>query len=358
MNKKIISLKAKKNARTAKYFFPLIKEPQNCFSKCGLLDLRKKYLNAGFINEYQASNAFYGHSSVIRQYSSCKKTCPVSIEHGIYFGGENFSEIHRYDLPTVITFSYDRAKEIYKKTNKPAFSIGPYILYARSFLDRKDFISIKKQLGKVALVFPAHTVEKTSIEYESDKFISFIKEGTKSLGVNTVLVSSYFLDIANNLALYESSGMKVVCSGSRFEKSFLNRQRSLIELADYVFTNSVGTHIGYSVALNKPCSFFQQDSIRKFENENVKHVAAPNFETSRALEEKGRIVEAFRGLNTTISGQQYSLVDQFWGITQFRDPGFIRNVFKTSRLCLYGNKKIRNKANEDLLNMMEETFKR
>ena len=69
----------------------------------------------------------------------------------------------------------------------------------------------------------------------------------------------YYQDILNgDAAIFEDAGFVVVTCGYREDCHFLERQRTLIKLADFTMSNSIGTHVGYCVYMGKPHYSFKQ----------------------------------------------------------------------------------------------------
>ncbi len=302
---------------------------------------KKKYADTIVLNEYQNTDAYYGISTILRKYSGYRKIIAATIEHGVYFGTVT-SEVEEYNLPCVITFSDERKKELRKITDRPIYVIGPYILYADSILKGDEFNKIKSKLGTTLLVVPSHGLEKIHKEYSQDLLIEYIISVSKEYEIDTILVSLYFADIERYAKYYERMGWQIVCSGYRTDTDFLNRQRTIMEISDYVITNNVGTHIGYAVALNKPVSFFRQDIVTKaLDGETVKHLD-PFEGTPLSERNKNEIIDAFNGFHTRITDIQYNVIDKYWGLSKHQTPEEIKYVFemmdkiwKTSRKLNY-----------------------
>ena len=64
----------------------------------------------------------------------------------------------------------------------------------------------------------------------------------------------YYLDELKNgfASAYEKAGFKVTTAGHQLDINFLNRLKTIISLADYTCSNSVGTHTGYCTYLGIP----------------------------------------------------------------------------------------------------------
>lgn len=311
---------------------------------------KKKYADTIVLNEYQNTDSYYGISAILRRYSGYKKIIAATIEHGVYFGTVT-SEVEEYNLPCVITFSDERKRELRKITDRPIFVIGPYILYANSKLKNEELKKIKSELGTTLLVIPSHGLEKIHKEYSRDLLIEYIMSVSKEHKIDTILVSLYFADIERYAKYYERMGWQIVCSGYRTDTDFLDRQRTIMEISDYVITNNVGTHIGYAVALNRPVSFFKQDIVTKaLDGETVKHLD-PFEGTPLSEKNKKEIINAFSGFHTKITDIQYDVIDKYWGLNKRRTSEEMKYVFKIMDKIWKTSKKLNYR--EDYLKVLE-----
>ena len=296
----------------------------------GLLTYRKDgYVNRTPVNEYQISNSYYGMSSQLKKFGGYSGVVAASIEHGLYFGGANTWEVSRYDLPCVITFGEERRTALRKVTDRPVFTIGPYICYASPWTERDEFRKLKKALGRTLLVFPCHTIESTSVRYEVSEFTNFINEVKEMDGFDSVLVSLYFTDIAKYAHQYEEAGYIVVCSGHRGDPLFMDRQRLYFDLAEATISNSVGTHVGYSIALNKPHCIFEQkiDS----QAEQIKSSLHVDQNRKKADEERADIARCFSHLPRLITEEQKKIVNRYWGLPEIKQREEMRLILEIAR---------------------------
>lgn len=255
-------------------------------------------------------NKFYGINRAVKNKLK-KKILPLNtvIEHGVYFGDNvSSSELEYYKSPIVYTMGWHREK-LLRSHGYKAFAIGPYILNVPSFLTDKQRMNIKGKMGKVLLVFPSHSIEGMCSEYDVSLFDRKIKE--MSVKYDTVLICMYWKDIIEKRHLvYEKSGYNIVTAGHRSDPAFLSRLRDLILLSDMTISNNMGTHIGYSICLNRPHFLFSQKV--HYQGENVErelkdtNLNAYNF----ALKE---FQLAFGKCDTCITQEQLRLVHKYWG---------------------------------------------
>lgn len=305
-----------------------------------LIGYKKQYSPCTGINEYAMGMAFYGLSAAVKRYAGYKGIISGIVEHGLYLGA-NLHEIDTINLPCVFTFSEYRRQLLRTATDRPVFQIGPYIQYVKAI---EDTAPMKKSLGKTMLVFPVHTFESTSVEYRVDDFVDFILKIKEQMDIQTVLVSVYFCDIQKMAPIYESLGFSVVCSGHRTDKEFLPRQKAYLELADVIVTNSVGTHLGYAVSMNKPVCLFCQKLDYEYANKQAEEMESGDAHYYTAEQE---IIEAFQGIHYEISPEQILVVEKYWGLSKVRSPEDLKLMLEAAEFVLQKTS-VSNKSYKDM----------
>lgn len=264
-------------------------------------------------------NNLYGISTVIKNYLNYnpKKNLNIHFEHGIYFGSYiSKTTIYSY-AKKIITISDNRVSILKNKTNKTCHSIGPYILYAKSHIDNKKLQEYKNKLGKVLLVFPSHSIDNLSANYNYDFFIKKI-ESIKSC-YDSVLVCLYYVDVKNKylVNLYKSYGYKIVCAGHKYDYNFLSRLKSIILLSDFTISNNIGTHTSYCIAMGKEHRIYNQIVIYEGSNFNEKNLRN-NEELNTYFIEKSEIEKVLTlPSNIQECKNNISLLENYFGITSF-----------------------------------------
>ena len=282
--------------------------------------------------EIVIDNNLYGIAHALKKYANLdvKKSLNGYIEHGIFFGNLVREDEKIYPLKNVITYGAMRVKHLKASgINKDILPIGPFIHYAVPLLEGEEFYKLKKELGRVLLVFPSHSIIGVDSDYDQGAFINKIEKIRSDY--DSVLVSLYWTDALKPeiVRLYESFGYKIVSSGHRFDLNFLSRQRSIIELADFTISNSVGTHVGYCIYLNKPHYIYRQEIKYNAHNEKLKkHFDAvrtkENWDTLN--EELEELHEIFCNEKVEITEIQRKVVDKYWGISYLRSPEELRSL--------------------------------
>lgn len=251
------------------------------------------------------------------------------IEHGLFFGDYVAPREYKVKVPSIITFGEQRKEHLLSKhINKKIILIGPYIHYAHPLLSATEYEEIKKRLGRILLVFPSHSLpsEKWNAQYDINSFASEIKKVSKDY--DTVLISLHYGDIAL-ASQYEKYGYICVTSGHTNDPNFMNRQRSLIELADMTMSNSVGTHVGYCIYLNKPHYIYKQKIEQaSYSNKNIDSMKWRDINIYN--NEVNEVLEAFNSYHTIITNKQRQIINKYWGTEHIKTPEELRNLIQIS----------------------------
>lgn len=151
---------------------------------------------------------------------------------------------------------------------KPVFSIGPYIHYVKPIYSAEEERQLKKELGKTLVVFAGHLLETDTKEYSDVEFVDFVMQYAKDNGYDTVLVSVYFCDVNEKIYKdFESRGARLISAGFREDTNFIRRLRTIMNVADKVVTNCIGTPVGFCKYLGIPYQMFVKDMPQMPENE-------------------------------------------------------------------------------------------
>ncbi len=241
----------------------------------------------------------------------------VLTEHGLILG--NLVQPHCLSsfTQTIITFSEYRKRIIEKRTRKAVVVVGPYIQYASSMLTAKEIIECKSKLGKVLLVFPSHSIDSTTKVFNQHIFLNEIQMRKIDGSFDTVLVCLYWKDILIGRATpYRERGFQVVTAGHSYDPNFLNRLKTIIDLADMTMSNAVGTHIGYCIFEGKPHYVFRQI---------IEYKSTVDLKRNRDLNQRtpddvasynlaaNEILDAFDSFSESISDSQRAIIVKYWG---------------------------------------------
>lgn len=284
-------------------------------------------------------NNLYGHEYVLSHYSQLNKEFDAYIEHGLFFGNHIQNDQKHYFTKNIITFSNIRAKCINRLIpTKSATPIGPYIHYAREISIEQLFLSEKLKKGKTLLYVPDHSTSSVSITYQISKDVKLIEELKSKYDIQNVVICCYYKDLYNsNLENYIDRDCIIFTAGSKWEKTFLSRLKTIINLSDYVVSGAVGTIIGYSVYLNKPTTIIDTGSIMtiKGSKKTSKLVNDAENDTLRKkqIREIQSLFEQKNKLNQTINKNQWNICDKYWGFSQVKDTKALHRILNSFNNC-------------------------
>lgn len=300
-----------------------------------------------FCDEIFKSNSFYGISNSLKEYSNYNKKIEACIEHGLYFGNHiNEHETINSGLPAVITFGTVRKNTIRKKgCKKMVFEIGPYIYYSSQLLTNEEIMLEKEKNGKTLLVFPSHSIDDSTTSFNSEEFINKIEKIRIENGFKTVIICLYYRDIElGREKMYLNMGYKVATAGRKEDKNFLARQKTLILLSDCTLSNSVGTHVGYSIILGKPHTIIKQKIEYNANNEKgEKDIVNTKFKSS--IIQKNDIYSVFSKYNEKITQKQIDICNLYWGLDKIKKPQELNQIFSFCRTVAKKSKHKESKFN-------------
>lgn len=276
---------------------------------------------------------YYGYAQAIKNFLGKAKLSGYALEHGLYLGNYVPKASYLRTTESIITFSEYRKQNIRNNgINKKVIDIGPYIHYADSLLDDESLKIMKKNLGKVLLVFPSHSNIHYSVQVNSDFFIKKIKDIAK--GYDSVLVCLYYKDIQNgNYIPYKNAGFKIVTAGHYLDINFVRRLKTIILLADFTISNEIGTNLGYCICLGRPHYVIKQE-VHRYTDKNIEITASTyrNKDEQMTLNSAlNEIYDAFSVRETKISSKQYQVVDKYWGLSSIRSKETLTKLLGEDR---------------------------
>ena len=311
------------NLRT--FFYKKNKKEKNIYDYTTLIKNKRN-----FCNEIFRANIYYGISNNLKKYSNYNDKLECCIEHGLFFGDFlNYNEAINSGLPTLITFG-EKRKEILRKNNskKIIIEIGPYIHYAMPLLSEEEIEKERKNNGKTLLVFPAHSIDDSQTDYNINQFIDYIEKIKKEHNFKTVIVCLYFRDI--ELGKYKIYTEYIICSaGRREDKLFLSRQKTYLLLSDYVISNSVGTHVGYSIFLKKPQTIFKQRITYNATSKDTHNISNTKLDSFKRQKEE--LYDVFANYNENITNKQIEVCNKYFGLDKIKTPEELHYIFEFSK---------------------------
>lgn len=214
-------------------------------SDCGFLDL-KDILNYN-LPFLPLDNSSYGIMTNLQRHFKITNKGKY-IEHGLFFGRHLQPEHALFSNSVVITISDTRANFLKDQAFLTPLAVGPYIQYANSSLSDDKKRQLKERYGKTLLYFPPHSAKIYDPVFSGFKVVQELMES-----YDTSFACIYYRDLKNRDLIRKLTklGFIIICAGHRYNQNFLNNLRSIIELADYTCSSSVGTHIPYCLILKK-----------------------------------------------------------------------------------------------------------
>lgn len=262
------------------------------------------------IEDTKDSN-YYGYLNCLKSYAQvCKSN--FDIEHGLMFGDYIPYSYNCKTSKNYLTFNKARAELLSKNLGKKCIAIGPYIHYATPLLDNNKEKELNAKFGRVLLFFPSHSSVEADAKNNIHSEINRILELKSNGNFDTVLVCMYYLDIQkfDYYKYYESAGFQVVTAGHQLDLNFLRRLKSIISLADYVVSSSVGTHIGYCVYMKKPIYIIG----------TLTSISMPN--------DYNEIYGAFCKYSSEITEYQYNVASRYWGFNDILSAKNLKQILE------------------------------
>lgn len=293
-----------------------------------LIDLKKDIVlnNKPFYsyNLNETSNRLYGiHSSIFSSINDKNIYFP-SAEHGLIFHNKNWSDTESTLRASCLTFSQFRKSILQQYYQTPIFCVGPYIHYAQDYYTPTEFERKKEILGKNLLVFPTHSTDDSKITYEQQNFIDIILEYKRNF--DSVTICAFWWNIDDPLIKFlKKLGCNIVSAGYREDKKFLSRLKAIIQLSDFTIGDSIGTHIGYCLYLNKPFSYFPNKTDIQYTNlgcdENIR------FITYQIDILKKTFIDS-----KSISPEQLKIANYYWGFDQIKSTQQITDIYNINKI--------------------------
>ena len=284
-----------------------------------LLSCRKYFFLA-------TANMLYGHHRIILKKYFNKKFSFITfnrkilsrilIDHGMCFGDTvreqelqnlNFTDYYTYGPKRKVIV--ERYLEDHVKKSVDVHAVGPYIKYVENFYSDSQLATLKQRYGRTLLVIPSHSVEGINHFFDENLLLQEIER--VAVNFDTVLVCVYWKDILEGKhETYLKKNYKVVCAGFNKDPYFLCRLRDLFTLCDLSMSNQLGTHIGYSICLDKPHYFFYQHQTYSGSVQKEQHFVGSNAQKNNEI---ALFSSLFGICSETITDKQRRIINEYWG---------------------------------------------
>lgn len=280
-------------------------------------------------------NSFYGHEYWLKRYSEyMNNSIKALIEHGLFWKCEKdrIGWSVEWDIGSIFTFGdarYDVLKDWYPDYN--IVRIGPRIHYAPvDEVYRNELLRKIDQSKKTMVLYPVHSLAKFKNSYDMDSFLNDAYKFAKENDIGNILISlhpSDYIHGADVEYLLRDQNLIPVTGGTD-NIQFLPRIKAILSVADITYSNTVGTHTGYSIYMNKPHVInVKSDSPDEEKPEfSLYSMAIQDYE-----KEKNLFINAFDGSNPwEISSEQRELIDYYFGLSHVKT---IEELYKEVKYC-------------------------
>jgi len=265
--------------------------------------------------EFGSEGLLYGHRDAFFKYAGIESGEQRFIfpyfEHGADLREKGILSVQEQGNHSFVFQAPYKNEMVHRvRPMSPVYNIGPYILYAKPYFNNETYSFLKKKNGRTALLFPAHTFEGASVNFDKKKFVKDVFDKFRNQ-YDTIMVSVYWNDVDDPIyEIFESEGAKLVSAGFRGDPNFIARQRAMIDLSDVVASNLTGSYIGYAMALNKPFYMFS-DRATLTDASNLGN----NEEERRYALTIDSMFVAFSSLTPSDEQieQQRGIFEKFWG---------------------------------------------
>jgi hypothetical protein len=277
--------------------------------------------------EIYTHNDFYGHASILKTYCGMPEKYPIkaSIEHGMFFSEFIYRTELELDFPVMMVMSRLRLPVLSRNTKKTLFVTGPMMQYADSVLSNAAFQREKGRLGRTLLLFPSHSTHHVTSEFDIHLLCREIEK--RAQGFQSVRVCLYWKDVLLGRAKpYQEHGFECTTAGHMYDKLFLPRLRSIIELADVTASNACGGQLGYCVGLGKPHVLLQIEKPRHAAPVNVlKRDVNSTLATNLHYR---HIMDLFSHWSEDLNAEQRETVADYWGFNCRRTPDELKTMLQ------------------------------
>lgn len=277
----------------------------------------------------------YRMDKILKEYCNfpLNKNIHALFEHGILFTdycGATY-RAHEY-LPSIVASKFRVNVLKQQKHFNGAYTIGPYIHYAKPLLSHEELKIEKERLGKTLLVFPNHSIEGLVSDFNFESFCDEIKK--ISSNYDSVRICMYYKDVnLKRFEPYQKEGFEVVTAGHFNDYNFTRRLRSIIETSDMTMSNGIGSHLGYCIYLNKPhylCMLDDVNHIGEKNGENTELMVKHEQESQERIEKSDnvtKIKQVFADYNEKITQDQYEIISYLWGFDEVKTPKELNKMF-------------------------------
>ena len=280
--------------------------------------------NSGFSAAPYWTAEIYGFGRLIREYGSYPAFLPlcISTDHG----PSTLDFPLKQELETTAPCQFyhsPRLVSAWKKvSNKPCYPLySPFVFYRRKYN-----INVSPE-ARGAIAFPAHTTHSIEDVSDIEAYIKQLLELPPEF--QPVSVCLHYEDMKKKkYKIFQEYKIPVYTAGYYFDQRFTERFYNILRNFKYATSNIPGSYLFYSVEMGIPFSLYGEK--QKYVNKGDPNLPLGEFDpykTSNLYKEAHRL---FEGLNTKITPEQYSFVENSLGLKDGVDRPHMRHILYTS----------------------------
>lgn len=268
--------------------------------------------------EIFSPNDFYGMAKIIKRYAGLPEKRPLKgvLLHGIRLDDRLIWDAERKaSLPAVFCYPPYLYRAFQEKTDKLVIpSTSPY-LYMLELMKGQRF---PERMGTI--FFPSHSTHHISVAMDFGALANTLLKLDDKYKPITVCMYWRDFELGHHLPFFQK-GFKIVSAGHIYDPDFLSRFHRLCSLHKYSASNTLGSHLFYSI--KSGCSFFKI----KFDFGLLGH---PDVLSEAARPSTARYAEwakldkLFSNARATSSTEQLKIVDYYLGVESFKSPVELR----------------------------------
>ena len=271
-----------------------------------IIESLREELDAGEVRPHYVGceNESYGYYSTVQDYSGYhSEKSGIIMEHGVNFSvslpskvnmNETFALFFQSNYKNAIIHEFDPMKL--------TFCIGPYIHYAAPLYSESEICTLKRKYGKTVLIYLSHSTYKSNIIRDYTAYKEYVDRYSSEY--DTIMFCVYWRDVSREIydVIKAIPHAEIVSAGFLYDPHFIRRTKSLMQLADQVVVDEIGTSVGYALYFDKRVEIIDKKDIRIVESIDSDYMVS--------LENQNRIKSALKSGN---SGEIRDVYEEFWG---------------------------------------------
>lgn len=294
-------------------------------------------------NEFFGWNDYYGIAQTYKEYAGYPNSYKLrfSIDHAVFFWQDFFNAAEYNNGSQIHMVTSEYAKRcISKNTSYELYPAGLHIFYAKDYYTKEVFDKEKDRLGKNLLVFPCHSSDCLLVDFNPKKLINEILMIKQDGKFDSVTICFYFSEIQRGFhKKFDGYGFNFVTAGHIIDPMFISRLKTIIKLSDVTMSNAIGSHIFYSLGMDKPhylanetnMQFYSTYSLNQNSEISKKEIADQCYSLQDSiLQQYERIFSKYTEILTE---EQLKLRDKICGKDSLKTSNEIKEFFEyTERL--------------------------